>query len=67
MNPKAENAVKKAYICIEAITSTSKIQQTSERRKYMLGVFNTLWCVGLITVDEYSALNAEMQKELPYE
>lgn len=67
MNPKAVDAVKKAYIVIEAITETSKVHQTSERRKYLLGVFNTLWVVGLITVEEYDALNTQMREELPYE
>lgn len=66
MNPLAEKAIKSAYTCVECITSLDKIQQTSERRKYFLGVINTLWKVQLITIDEYKQLSQDMEKDFPY-
>lgn len=66
MNPLAKDAVKKAYSIIEAINDDSEVHQTSERRKYMLGVFNTLCIVGLINKDEYTRLTKQMEKKLPY-
>ena len=66
MNPLAENAVTKAYMIIDAIIDDNEVHQTSERRKYMLGVFNTLYIVGLINKNEYTRLTKEMEKKLPY-